>query len=69
MAGDINADLQVPSFIAPFLTEMNPSDRDLVLYYDNLQNGKTHLLLSLSLSLIKEVFFQEVNLWRNGTNI
>jgi hypothetical protein len=29
----------MPSHIAPFLTPMAPSDRDEVIYYDNLERG------------------------------
>lgn len=36
--------MQLPSHIAPFLTTIEPSDRDLVLFEDNLHHGQDFLV-------------------------
>ena len=37
LAGSMNDSLLLPSFIAPFLTAVEPTDSDSVIFYDNLQ--------------------------------
>ena len=39
LTGDKSSSLQVPSFIAPFMTTKQPSDRDEVVFYDLLSKG------------------------------
>ena len=47
MTGSINdasTELQIPSYIAPFLTGMPPSDRDTVIFNDTLDKGGEFVL-------------------------
>ena len=39
LAGSMNDSLLLPSFIAPFLTAVEPTDSDSVIFYDNLHEG------------------------------
>ena len=41
---DASTELQIPSYIAPFLTGMPPSDRDTVIFNDTLDKGGEFVL-------------------------
>ena len=44
MTGDIKDSLQIPSYIAPFLSGLPPSDRDFVIFNDTLDKGGEFVL-------------------------
>ena len=44
LTGDINDSLQLPSYIAPFLTAFPVSDRDVVIFNDTLDKGGEFVL-------------------------